>query len=252
LSSPSKIAPISLSAAACLLEGFWYLKRPAIRGLVLAPVGINLALYSGALWVSVRYFGRFLHWLLPTWLDFLAWLLWPVFGLAFLLLVSFTFTLFANILGSPFYGLLSEKLLAAEGAIGAGSREGTAASIWQGMAIAVRRLSSYALRALPLLILFVIPGLNVIAPFLWLAFSVWFLARDYFSYPFDALGLTYAAQQKELTDSRATVVMFGGLVQLALSVPVINVFVPPAAVLGASLFVAAKIKHRQTAQPGIL
>lgn len=230
------------SATACLLKGFVQLQRPSVRALVLIPLAINFALYAAALWVSVHYFAIFLEALLPEWLGFLQWVFWPVFGLVFLFLVSFTFTLAANILGAPFYGLLAERLLAAEGLPSDGRRDKVVKSAALSMFIEARRVGGYLLRALPFLLLFVIPGLNVVAPFAWLAFAAWFLTRDYFSYPFDALGLSFAEQQQTLRSMRFDRLLFGGLAQLALSVPLLNILVSPAAVAGATLFLIGRFK----------
>lgn len=229
-----------MSAAACLIEGFAQLRRPSIRSLVLAPLLINVAVYAAALWASVHYFSLFLQSILPQWLGFLQWVLWPVFGLVFLFLVSFTFTLVANVLGAPFYGVLAERLLAAAG-LPAGSRPGSPVkSAVQSMWVEARRVGGYLLRAVPFLLLFVVPGVNVAAPFLWLAFSAWCLAQDYFSYPFDALGLPYAEQQRCLRTIRADRFVFGALVQMALSIPLLNILVSPAAVAGATIYSIAR------------
>lgn len=207
---------------------------------MLIPLTINCIVYAAALWVSVHYFGIFLQHLLPQWLGFLQWVLWPVFGLVFLFLVSFTFTLAANILGAPFYGVLAERLLAAEGLRQLGGEP--LKSVWRAMGIEARRVGGYLLRAVPFLILFLIPGLNVAAPIIWLAFSAWSLARDYFSYPFDAMGLSYAEQQRTLQAMRADCLVFGGLVQLGLGIPLLNILVSPAAVAGATLCASARLK----------
>jgi CysZ protein len=45
----------------------------------------------------------------PDWLGWLEWLLWPVFILALLIIVFYSFTLIANLIASPFNGLLAEK-----------------------------------------------------------------------------------------------------------------------------------------------
>lgn len=234
------------------MQGFAQLKRPAIRALVLTPLAINFALYGAALWVSVHYFGIFLASVLPRWLGVLQWVLWPVFGLVFLFLVSFTFTLVANILGAPFYGLLAERLLAAKGLPSDGTSGSAVKSAAVSMFIEARRVGGYLLRAIPFLLLFLIPGLNVAAPFLWLAFSAWFLAQDYFSYPFDALGIRYTEQQGALRRMRTDCLIFGGLVQFALSVPLLNILVSPAAVAGATLYVIARFKSGEADRAGVL
>lgn len=232
------------SAARCLWLGLLQLKRPTVRALVLTPLVINGLLYAVALWVAIHYFSVFLHGLLPQWLDFLQWVLWPVFGLIFLVLVSFTFTLAANILGAPFYAVLAERLLAEEGLPAGGTGSGLVKSAAYGMWVEARRVGGYLRWAVPFLLLFLVPGLNVAAPLLWLVFSAWFLARDYFSYAFDALGLSYAEQQRLLRSMRTDRLIFGVLVQLGLSVPLLNVLISPAAVAGATRCLSARLKSR--------
>jgi CysZ protein len=55
----------------------------------------------------------------------------------------------------------------------------------------LRKMSYFLLRAIPLLILFIIPGVNLVAPFLWIAFSAWFLALEYGDYPMANHGLAF-------------------------------------------------------------
>jgi CysZ protein len=105
------------------------------------------------------------------------------------------------------------------------------------MSAEIRRVLGFLLRALPVLVLFVIPGVNVIAPPLWLGVTAWYLTRNYFSYPLDTLGLTFAEQEARLKDLGLLRLLFGLTVQVGLSVPILNVLVPPAAVAAASLAV---------------
>jgi CysZ protein len=53
-----------------------------------------------------------------------------------------------------------------------------------------------ATRALPLLILSVIPGINVVAPFLWALFRAWGMALEYMAYPLENEGVLFAEQQQ--------------------------------------------------------
>lgn len=46
---------------------------------------------------------------LPNWLHWLDWLLWPIVVLALLIIVFYSFTLVANLIASPFNGILAEK-----------------------------------------------------------------------------------------------------------------------------------------------
>jgi CysZ protein len=229
--------PNALTGATLLLRGFTRLKRRDVRMLVLAPLLINLVVFSAALWAAGHYFEIFLEWILPGWLDFLRWFLWPVFGVLFVLLVFFSFTLLANILGAPFHALLADRLLGQAGVLARARRDSIVRSTWRSMSAEIRRVLGFLLRALPVLVLFVIPGVNVIAPPLWLGVTAWYLTRNYFSYPLDTLGLTFAEQEARLKDLGLLRLLFGLTVQVGLSVPILNVLVPPAAVAAASLAV---------------
>jgi CysZ protein len=235
--SPKSSGPGVFAGATLLIRGFSRLFRRDIRSLVVAPVMMNIVVFSAGLWVAAHYFGVFLHWILPAWLDFLSWLLWPLFGLIFVVLVFFTFTLLANVLGAPFHALLADKLLDQAGVLPAGRRENMVRSAWRSISAELLRLRSLLLRLFPVLVLFVIPGVNVVAPLVWLGFTAWYVARDYFSYPLDTLDLPFGEQEARLRELGTTRLLFGLTVQLALSVPLLNIFVPPAAIAAASLSV---------------
>ncbi len=217
------------------------LREPSLRTLVAVPLVINFALYGGALWVAVHYFVLFMQSVLPQWLGFLQWILWPLFGLVFLFVVAFSFTLVANVLGAPFYSVLAERLIAGAG-LEAAQPAGIVRSAARGMGVELRRVAAYLLRAIPFLLLFLVPGVNLLAPFLWLAFSAWSLAQDYFAYPFDALGLSYEEQRRVLRELGTERFVFGALIQLGLAIPLVNVLVSPAAVAGATHCLILRLK----------
>lgn len=231
-----KLNNLHLSAA-CLLRGLRLLSTPGLRHLVGIPLLINLVLYGIALVGGIYYFSAFIDWLVPAWLDFLRWLLWPLFGLSFLLIVYFTFTMLANLIGAPFYGRLAEKtvvLLKGQPALVSEASSGKA--LVSDSLSEAKRLLYFLTRAVPLLVLFLIPGLNLIAPFLWLAFSAWFLALEYMAYPLEVHGYRFDEQRRIAKKLPFGVFSFGGLVTLGLTIPVLNVLIPPAAVIGATLY----------------
>ncbi|CAI8923912.1 CysZ protein [Methylocaldum szegediense] len=213
------------------------LAKPGLRHLVGIPLLINLVLYGVALAAGFYYFSAFVDWLVPAWLDFLRWLLWPLFGLSFLMIVYFTFTLLANLVGAAFYGVLAEKTI-----VLLKGQEAPAAEVSLGKSLVadslseVKRLLYFLVRAVPLLVLFLIPGLNLIAPFFWVAFSIWFLALEYLAYPLEAYGYRFDEQRRIARKLPLGVFSFGGLVTLGLTIPVLNVLIPPAAVIGATLY----------------
>lgn len=232
-----------------LLRGLRMLAAPGLRRFVWAPLLVNLMLYGAALFAGIRYFSVFMQWLLPAWLGFLAWVLWPIFALAFILVMYFTFTVVANLIGSPFYGRLAEKTLAAvRGEEPALSEESMGKAVLVGVATEVKRLGYFVARAIPLLILFAVPGVNLVAPFLWMAFNAWFLALEYLAYPMELKGVGFERQREMANRMRTGVFGFGGAAMLGLAVPGLNILIPPAAVVGATLYLAEGEAGRGSAE----
>ena len=84
-----------VSAPAYLVQGWRLIQQPGLRRYALAPLAINLLVFTAATALAVWQFNRVIAWSqaqLPQWLDWLAWLLWPVFIIAVLLIFAYTFT----------------------------------------------------------------------------------------------------------------------------------------------------------------
>ena len=188
-------------------------------------------------WAGYSQFDQVLARFLPEsgWLSYFRWLLWPLFALSFLMVVFYTFTVVANLLAAPFNSRLSARV--EELLTGTRPPEGDgsiAAEILPALLMELRKLFYFLLRAIPLLILFLIPVVNVAAPFLWFAFSAWFLTIEYMDYPMGNHGLRLRQQFAELRKARLTALGFGSALMLLMMVPVLNFAAMPAAVAGAT------------------
>ncbi len=237
----------------CGFRGLPLVFTPGFRKFVVVPVLLNLVLFGAAFWMSGYYFAEFLEWLIPAWLDWLRWLMWPVFGLALVLFAVFSFSLAANIIGCLFYGRLARKVESQilEDRSGGNHRSGEPGRI-AALSSEITRLSYYLSRAVPLLLLFLIPGVNLVAPFLWIYFSAWFLGMEYMAYPLEETGLTFPEQRWLMRPYRLNVTAFGGLALVGLAVPLLNLIVPPAAVIGATLYVHDKKQPNPASPDGLL
>ena len=225
---------------ACILRGLRLLAKRGFRRYLIVPICVNLLIYSIALWLSVSYISGLIEHSIPGWLNWLSWLIWPIFLLSFLLVGFFTFTLVSNLLMAPFYGRLAEraeKILTGEPLARTGEGSLTK-DIARGVVSELNRLSYFAFRAVPLLLLFVIPGVNLIAPILWMLFSAWALALEYTAYPLENRGVLFPEQRQMVKNIRVGFLSFGGIVMLALTVPILNILIPPAAVIGATLYLS--------------
>ncbi len=221
----------------CLWRGIALLPQPTLRRFVLIPLAINLLLYSGAFAVAGYFFADFLDWLIPGWLDWLRWLLWPLFGLAFILITFFSFTLVANLLASPFYDKLAERteeLLT--GVPPQPPETSLTRAVVREMGAELRRLGYFVTRAVPLAIVSVIPGLNLAAPFLWLLFNAWFMGLEYTAYPLANHGILFPEQRRLLAKARLGNLTLGGVVMFGIGVPLLNIVMPPAAVIAATVY----------------
>ena len=171
---------------------------------------------------------------IPGWLHWLNWILWPLFFISFFIAGFFTFTVLANLLAAPFYGKLSAKTLTIITGQASANDEQPLAKV---MFAELKRAGYLASRALPLLILSIIPGVNVIAPFLWALFGAWGMALEYLAYPLENEGVLFSEQKQLVKSIRLGALSFGGVAAMGLTIPGLNIIIAPAAVIGATLYV---------------
>ena len=220
-------------AVGFLVKGLKLLASPELRKFIIIPMLINVVLYSVALTLGYFYITDLIAQFIPGWLQWLSWILWPLFFISFFIAGFFTFTLLANILASPFYGHLAAKTLDMVSEAPSAAMEQPLPKV---LVAELKRIGYLASRALPLLILSVIPGLNVIAPVLWAIFGAWGMALEYLAYPLENQGVLFSEQKSLVSSVRVGALSFGGMAVLGLTVPLLNIIVAPAAVIGATLY----------------
>ncbi|PKM12998.1 MAG: sulfate transporter CysZ [Gammaproteobacteria bacterium HGW-Gammaproteobacteria-3] len=214
-------------------QGLKMLGRRDLRKFILIPVLINIVLYSSVLVLAYYTVTDLIERFIPDGLSWLSWLLWPLFFISFFIAGFFTFTLLANLIAAPFYGKLSAKTLAIiTGQPLAVAEQPLVKVLWAEL----RRGGYFLIRVLALLVLSFIPGLNIIAPFLWALFGAWGCALEYLAYPLENEGLLFAEQKQQIGSMRWGALGFGGVVMLGLTLPVFNILVAPTAVIGATLY----------------
>lgn len=227
--------------AAFLFRGAKLLFVPGIKRFIAIPLLINFLLFGGLVFFGINQFEHLLQWLmpeLPEWLQWLVWPLWVVFGLATLVIVFYTFTIIANIISAPFNGALAEAVelhlrgQVIDKPVIAGS---FLHQVGESFSQEFTKLKYMGKFALPLLLLFFIPVVNIAAPFIWLAFSAWLLALEYADYPMANHDIPFSGVKQRLHSKRVMTLGFGGATMAATMVPIVNFFVIPAAVAGATL-----------------
>ena len=219
------------------LRGFAIVARPGIRMYVVVPLLINAVLFAVLIYLGASWLDGVVEHMLPDWLDFLSWILVPIFVLAALVTGFFAFNLVANLVAAPFNGLLAE---AVERHLT--DRPPPPGSVWRSivaklgatLAAEAHKLAYVAVRTLPLLVLFLIPGVNVVASIAWMLIGAWMLALAYVDYPMANHGIEFPEMRRRLGGRRLLGLGFGGAVMAALAVPVLNFLVIPCAVAGAT------------------
>ena len=225
-----------LGGAGYLGRGFRALFDRRWRRLVVMPLAINTLLFgAGGVWAAGRVAAvvRRLHESLPGWLDWLAFLTWPLFAIAFALVWVYGFTLAANVIGAPFNAVLAGRVLGEPAAHGRGVLTDALLAVGNEL----RKLGYFLLRAVPLWLLLWVPGVNLLAGPAWLLLGAWLLALEYLDYPLAHRGHDFGAVRRRAAAVRWPALGFGGGVLLLAMLPLVNLLLMPAAVIGACLLV---------------
>jgi CysZ protein len=237
----------TLTSPYYLAQGFPLLLQPGIRRYVVIPLLINFVLFTAFIIFGISQFSDWVNSYVPTlpdWLQWIEWLLWPLFLLSFIAIGFFVSLLLANLIAAPFNSLLAEAIVHRLRPAAAAAPTGLAdalKSIPAELASEIKKLAWFAVRSLPLLVLFVIPGINIVAPVLWLAFSAWVLALENLEFPLATNGLLFDEIRRELGQQRLATLSFGAGVLLITVIPVINFFTIPIAIAGASVFYVEQV-----------
>lgn len=225
-----------------LAQGARVLIRPGLRRFVIIPLLINLVLFVATTLVLIHFFQDLLQTLvawLPEWLAFLAWLLWLIFALVLLIFYGYSFNIITHIVAAPFYGILAEKI---EQALTGQTLEGE--TLAQLIPRTIQRemlklwyfVSRGFLLFLLLLVLWFVPGLNILAAGISALWAAWCMAVQYLDYPADNHQTDFKDVRRKLFALPLTSYSFGGLVMMGSMVPIINIFIMPVAVAGATVY----------------
>ena len=237
-----------------LLEGLRLIRQPGLRRYVAVPLLVSTLLFSAALYALAHWLGVLIDLLLgylPGWLVWLESLLWPVFALLGVLIIFYSFSLITNLIAAPFNGMLAEaveKHLTGQ-EIETGGWQALVKDILPSLVSELRKLLYFLLRAIPLGILFLIPGINIAAPFLWALFSAWMLAIEYLDYPMANHMLHFSEQRRLLRQRRLLSYGFGGSSLLMTLIPLVNFLAMPVSVAGATAMWVTEFRDASQAPP---
>ena len=230
------------------IGGLGHLFRPGVRPFVIGPILLNGLVFSaGTVWL-VRSLGQAQEaieaWL-PDWLDWLAWVIWPFAVVGLLVAVWTTFTVLANLIGSPFNGLLAERL---QRSLRPGTRLPQLSilkEVVRAPVAEIRKLLYFALLAVPVLLITVVPVVNVITPFAWVVYGSWLFAVEYCEYPLGNTGMRLDGVRRLLRSRRLLALGFGAGVMTLTVIPGLNLVAMPSAVIGACLLWSDRLAGEQ-------
>lgn len=220
-----------------VLHGFALLREPGVRIYVILPLLINIVLFVAALAGLGSALDYAVERYLASWPEWLQSIIWFLFAALAAIVVFFTFSIVANIVASPFNGLLAEAVehhLRPELGAMRFSWKALAADVARTLVAELRKLLYIALRALPLLLLSLVPVLNAAAPALWLLFGAWMLGLEYLDCPLGNHGKVFPRVLEEMRARRRMTLGFGFTMTLVTVIPVVNFLAMPLGVAAAT------------------
>lgn len=221
------------------LTGFRLILKPGIRLFVIIPLLINTLLFSLVIYYGAHKIIDLSHWLSSTWhwAEWLVWILWPLFVILSVTVVFYCFSLVANLIAAPFNGFLAEAVEYHLTGVKSGNDSGLSSlpvEIIKAVKNEFHKFIYFLIRAVPLLILFIIPMLNVVAPFIWLIFCSWLIAMEYLDFPMGNHGMHFSEIRDNLKSHRDLCFGFGLGTLLLTMTPVVNFLAMPVAVTSAT------------------
>ncbi|MDH5353168.1 MAG: sulfate transporter CysZ [Gammaproteobacteria bacterium] len=235
----------TMTGSYMLARGFKLIKHPEVRMYVIVPLLINIILFGGLIWFGYSQFEPLVEWMMswvPGFLDFLRWIIWLFITSMTAIIVFFTFTPIANLVAAPFNALMSEKIEQLLTGEKVNSDSSFMALVVSSIGSQLGKLVYILLWSAGLLLASLIPVINFISPVLWVIFGSWLLSLEYLDYPMGNHDLTFAKQKQLLAQRRGLSLGFGGMVMILTSIPVVNFFVMPIAVAGATAMWVDQLK----------
>ncbi|WP_445356727.1 sulfate transporter CysZ [Microbulbifer sp. ANSA002] len=258
-----------------LMRGARLLTKRELRPFILVPLLINLVLFiviSGIMITQLGGLSEFISSLLShtpvdttnmSWWEavmakgaawtasvfrWLAWIIAILVLFLFFLAYGYLFGIITNIIAAPFNGLLAEKveeLLTGK----APPAEPMIQMVWRTLGRELRKLGYFIFWGLIIFLISTVTSWTIIIPAVLAAvWGAWCMAIQYVDYPLDNHQRPFDELKSVLRRRKLTSLAFGGSVMLAKMVPILNIFVMPAAVAGGTALWVERL--RREGDPG--
>ena len=162
-------------------------------------------------------------------------------------MTGYVSTLLVLMLTSPFHALLAEKVEESITGEPVPALEGIAAALLEvprALFREIRKFLYYVPMALAVLILTIIPAFNAFAPLGWFLLGAWMMSLQFVDYPMDNHRLPFREVRDACAERRLSTIGFGGTVAFFTGIPLLNLVVIPAAVIGATLLWCEELRSR--------
>jgi CysZ protein len=239
-----------LRGAGCLPRALRLLAgAPRLWRYVLVPIGLNVvvgaAVYAALLVAGLRVVdGLVVGSALPGALAFLLRLLLVV---ALLVVTGFVLVRFGVVLGSPWYGRLSEEIERVRGLPAPPAARGTLRNLGRALAFEGKKLLLVAGVGLPLLLVGLVPGVgSAVAAAGGLAMAAVVACLDFLDPPLERRGYGFRAELGYVRRTLPGSAGFGVACALLLGVPFLNLLLVPLCVAAGTVFFC----DRAGAEPG--
>ena len=225
--------------------------QPGLRPFVLIPLIANIVLFSLMGWLLYGLIVDFYEAAMltvPEWLQFLSWIITPLLWLIGGLMTGYVSTLIVLMLTSPFHALLAEKVEEAITGEPVPALDGIAAALLEvprALFRELRKVLYYVPMAVGVLILTIVPLFNAFAPLAWFLLGAWMMSLQFVDYPMDNHRLAFRDVRDACAARRLSTIGFGGTVAFFTGIPLINLIVIPAAVIGATLLWCEELRPRR-------
>ncbi len=231
-----------ISSPALILEGLKLLWHREIRWLVIIPLMINILLFASASGFAVQWLSAWLDSIMsmvPDWLHWLIWIIWGLFTALALVIYAFTFTLLANLIGSPFYGLIAEKIIVMLGADKTSATTPMLTVAWASFTRQLQLMAYLIPRSIAVgllcLVMSFIPLANIAVPVVAGCWGAWSLSLQYLDYPADIDQVGFTELRRRAGAQRWRSMGFGFSALAASAIPLLNLLLLPATVAAGTL-----------------
>ena len=217
-----------------LLKGVNALFTKGLKRFILLPLLFNFILFSGLFYVIYHYlFPYSVEAInqLPAWLHFLQSIFFIIFFISFFLLSLSVFTVIFSVIAAPFYGLLAEK---AQALLFKSTTPAVsfATVAWRSIKRQGQFLLYYFPRFFGMCVLFFVPFIQPIYPFLWFAFNAWMLSIQCQDFVMDNNLIDFKPMKDKLQQKKWVTLGFGSMINFGCAIPILNILTIPAAVIG--------------------